>query len=168
MNEPRPIPLWARVGAGFVLSLSVIAAIGTAWVYVRKGVVPNWSWYDCFLFAWSAWSILPLFLAVAVKGTVSWGKPSSSEMPMGRYKTFASNACSIAFMIIFHHYEPIAADLFAGLIAVVIVCVALQIYFMPIKSKLENIARTKARHGFPVDQPHKIDQILKSGYFRIP
>lgn len=139
-------------------------------MYVRKGIFPNWSWYDCdcLLFAWSACSIFPLFLAVAVKGTVFWGKPSPSETPMGRYKTYASNACSIALFIILHHYEPIAADLFAVLIAVVLVCVALQIYFMPIKSKLESIARTKARHGFPMDQPHKIDQIVQSGYFRIP
>ncbi len=42
------------------------------------------------------------------------------------------------------------------------------IYFMPLKAKLDIIAKLKVRHGIPLDQPHKADMILKSGYFRIP
>jgi hypothetical protein len=38
---------------------------------------------------------------------------------------------------------------------------------MPLKRKYKNIAKYKARHGIPIDQPHKADDILKSGFFRI-
>jgi hypothetical protein len=39
---------------------------------------------------------------------------------------------------------------------------------MPTKKKQESIAKFKARHGIPLDEPHKADKILKTGYFRIP
>ncbi len=79
-----------------------------------------------------------------------------------------SCAYPVAVFLVFHHYEPIATDVFAVLCAVIMVFVGFQIYFMPVESKLASIAKTKARHGFPVDQPHRIDSVLKSGYFRIP
>ena len=66
-----------------------------------------------------------------------------------------------------HHYQPIAADLFGILFALIFVCLGLQMYFMPIEKKRENIARFKARHGIPLDEPHKADAILKTGFFRI-
>jgi hypothetical protein len=69
--------------------------------------------------------------------------------------------------LVAHHYQPIAADLFGILFALIFVCLGLQIYFMPIKKKQESIAKFKARHGIPVDEPHKADDILKTGYFRI-
>jgi hypothetical protein len=57
---------------------------------------------------------------------------------------------------------------FGILLAVIFVCLALQIYFMPIKSKLEYIAKFKSRHGISPGEPHKSDEILKEGYFGSP
>lgn len=74
----------------------------------------------------------------------------------------------IALFVVGYHYQPIATVLFAILFAVIALCLGLRIYFMSINDKLEGIAKAKARHGIPLDQPHHIDRILKSGYHRIP
>jgi hypothetical protein len=87
---------------------------------------------------------------------------------MAKYKIYLNYLCLVAIFVVSYRYEPIAAILFAILLAFILLCFWLHIYFMPVKAKLEEIAKTKARHGFPLDQPHKIDKILKSGYFRIP
>ena len=168
MNNSKPVAMWARVAAGLVVGLGVAAGLGMAWTYWRDGGLPNWPWYEWIIFACSGLMIFPLFLSVAWKGDTWWGKAPSNEQQMSKFKTYWSYAYPVALFLVGHHYEPVASDLFAILFALIMVCVGLQIYFMPIKSKLESIAKTKARHGFPVDQPHKIDKILKSGYFRIP
>jgi uncharacterized membrane protein len=74
----------------------------------------------------------------------------------------------VILFLVGHHYQPLATDLFGILFVLILVCLGLQIYFMPIKKKQENIAKFKARHGIPLDEPHKADKILKTGYFRIP
>jgi hypothetical protein len=73
-----------------------------------------------------------------------------------------------SFFVAGYRYRPIATVGFAILLALVGLYLGLQIYFMPVKAKLENIAKFKARHGIPLDQPHKVDRILKAGYFRVP
>jgi len=83
------------------------------------------------------------------------------------YKTHLNLVFLVALFIVGYHYQPIATLLFAIFFAVISIFTVLQIYFMPVKAKLEAIAKTKARHGIPLDQPHKIDKILQSGYFRI-
>jgi hypothetical protein len=87
---------------------------------------------------------------------------------MSKYKTYLSYVYPVALFFVGYHYEPIATVFFAILFAFIMLCVGVRIYFMPTKAKLEVIAKTKARHGIPSDQPHNIDRILKSGYFRIP
>ncbi len=74
----------------------------------------------------------------------------------------------VVSIVVGHHFQPIATDLFVILFAVLFIGFCLQIYFMPVKRKLENIARLKVRHGIPLDQPHNVDRILKEGFFKIP
>jgi len=87
---------------------------------------------------------------------------------MSKYKPYLGSLYLIALFFVGYHYQPIATVVFAILFGVVMLCLGLQIYFMPVKTKLDNIAKLKARHGIPLDQPHKVDRILKSGYFRVP
>ena len=56
----------------------------------------------------------------------------------------------------------------ATLLALIIVYAGLSIYFASVKTKLENIAEFKARHGIPSGSPHKVDEILKEGFFLAP
>ncbi len=73
----------------------------------------------------------------------------------------------LAMVVAGHFLEPTATDVFAAVFALILVWLGLQIYFMPLKRKYELIAKYKARHGIPIDQPHKADDILKRGFFRI-
>jgi len=86
---------------------------------------------------------------------------------MTKSKIILQFLSTVILFLVAHHYQPLAADLFGILFALIFVCLGLQIYFMPIKKKRENIARFKARHGIPLDEPHKADEILKTGFFRI-
>jgi hypothetical protein len=85
-----------------------------------------------------------------------------------KLKPYLSYLYLVVFFFVGYHYQPIATVGFAILFALILIFLGLQIYFMPVKAKLESIAKLKARHGIPLDQPHKIDMILKSGYFRVP
>jgi hypothetical protein len=85
-----------------------------------------------------------------------------------KLKPYLSYLYLVVFFIVGYHYQPIATVGFAILFALILIFLGLQIYFMPVKAKLESIAKLKARHGIPLDQPHKVDMILKSGYFRVP
>jgi hypothetical protein len=86
---------------------------------------------------------------------------------MPRFKTVL-NLLGIGLFLVSAYFEPMSAILFGILFALIFVCLALQIYFMPIRLKLEHIAKYKARHGIRQGEPHKSDEILKEGYFRIP
>jgi hypothetical protein len=86
---------------------------------------------------------------------------------MTKSKIILQFLSTVILFLVAHHYQPFAADLFGILFALIFVCLGLQIYFMPIKKKQENIARFKARHSIPLDEPHKADEILKTGCFRI-
>jgi len=90
------------------------------------------------------------------------------EIVLGRYKPYLGCLYLLVFFLVGYHYQPIATVGFAIFLAFVALYTGLQIYFMPVKAKLESIAKLKARHGIPLDQPHKVDMILKSGYFRSP
>jgi hypothetical protein len=86
---------------------------------------------------------------------------------MPRYKTVL-NLLGVGLFLATMYFEPMSAIVFGILFAVIFVCLALQIYFMPIKSKLEHIAKFKLRHGIPPGEPNKADEILKEGFFRLP
>lgn len=86
---------------------------------------------------------------------------------MSKYKSYFSLVYFLAIMIVGHYLDPIATDVFGAVSALILVGLGLQFYFMPLKRKYKNIAKYKARHGIPIDQPHKADDILKSGFFRI-
>jgi hypothetical protein len=83
-----------------------------------------------------------------------------------KYKTGLSLACQLALFLVWHHHDPIGADVLGILFVTIFVGLALRIYFASIKSKRESITKYKTRHGIPLDMPHKIDDILKEGFFR--
>jgi len=85
---------------------------------------------------------------------------------MIKYKTFLSLSCQLALFLVWHYFDPIGADFLGIFFVIIFLGLALRIYFAPIKSKQESIAKYKARHGIPLDQPHKVDEILKEGFFR--
>jgi hypothetical protein len=87
---------------------------------------------------------------------------------IGKFKPYLSALYLAVLLLVGYHYQPIATVGFIILFALVLLYVGLQVYFMPVKAKLKSIAKVKARHGIPLDQPHKVDMILKSGYFRVP
>jgi hypothetical protein len=73
MSEPKPVAMWARIAAGFIVGISVIGGVGTGWVHWRDRTPPNVPWYELVILAYSAWTIVPLFLSVALTGSGSWG-----------------------------------------------------------------------------------------------
>jgi uncharacterized protein YoxC len=62
---------------------------------------------------------------------------------MAKFKIYLSYLFLVATFVVSYRCEPIAAMLFAVLLAFILLCFWLHIYFMPIKAKLENIAKTK-------------------------
>jgi len=70
MSESKPVAMWARVGAGLVVSLGAVAILGIAWIYWRERATPNRPWKEWAIVAWSAWLVVPVLFAVAVKGRV--------------------------------------------------------------------------------------------------
>jgi hypothetical protein len=89
---------------------------------------------------------------------------------MIKYKLLLQLSWPLAVFLVWHHYDPIGADVLGillGVLVVFFVGFAFKIYFMPIKSKQKNIAKYKAKHGIPWDRPHKVDAILKEGFFRL-
>ena len=84
-----------------------------------------------------------------------------------KYRTLLNSLLLVGAFLITHRYNPVVADLFAVFLVVIFLYTGLHIYFMPVQSKLKAIAKYKKRHGLPLDQPHKADEILKEGYFRV-
>jgi hypothetical protein len=85
---------------------------------------------------------------------------SRAEQNMTKSKIILQLLFPVTLFIVAHHYQPLATDLFGILFALIFVCLGLQIYFMPIRKKQENIAKFKTRHGIPLDEPHEADKIL--------
>jgi len=85
---------------------------------------------------------------------------------MNKCKMLLGIACQIALFLVWHRYDPIGADVLGVVLAVIAVGSVLHIYFAPINSKRKSIAKFKARHNVPLDHPHKVDEILKEGFFR--
>jgi hypothetical protein len=85
---------------------------------------------------------------------------------MNKYKMFLGLVCQFALFLVWHHYDPLGADVMGVLLAITIIGIVLRIYFAPINSKRKSIAKFKAKHNIPLDQPHKVDGILKEGFFR--
>jgi hypothetical protein len=67
---------------------------------------------------------------------------------MARYKTVLK-ILAVGLFLATAYFEPMSAIVFGILFAVIFACLALRIYFMPIKSKLDYIAKFKSRHGIP-------------------
>ena len=85
---------------------------------------------------------------------------------MMKYKTYLSLSCQLAVFLVWHHYDPIGADVLGTLLVIIFLGLALRMYFASIKSKRESIAKFKTRHGIPLGEPHKVDEMLKKGFFR--
>jgi hypothetical protein len=85
---------------------------------------------------------------------------------MKKHKMLLSLACHLALFLVWHHYDPIGADVLGVVLAIILVGMVFHVYFAPIKSKRKSIAKFKAKHNIPLDQPHKVDEILKEGFFR--
>jgi len=85
---------------------------------------------------------------------------------MNKYNMFLGLVCQIALFIVWHHYDPIGADVLGVVLAAIVAGIVLRVYFLPIKSKRKSIAKFKAKHNIPLDQPHKVDEILKEGFFK--
>ena len=85
---------------------------------------------------------------------------------MIKYKTYLSLFCQLAVFLVWHRYDPIGADVLGVLLVIIVLGLALRIYFASTKSKRESIAKFKTRHGIPLDEPHKVDEMLKKVFFR--
>jgi len=167
MDEFKPIALWARVASGLIVGIAAMALVGLAWMVWHDGKPPRGPWPEWVIGVISGWVVVPLFLSVALKGDVSWGKPPSREPRFGKLKTRLGGVYLVVLLFVGFRYEPLATEILAILLGALMVGVGLHIYFMPIKAKLAAIAKIKARYGIPSDQPHRVDETLKSGFFRI-
>ncbi len=85
---------------------------------------------------------------------------------MRNYRALLNLLWRAGLFLIGHHYYPLQADLFAVTLAVIFVCLGLQIYFKPVKGKREAIERYKKRHGIPLECPHDVDRMLEEGFFK--
>ena len=174
MDDSKPIALWARIAAGLIVGLIATELVGTAWSYWQHRVSPDSPWYPWFILGYSAWTVGPAFWSAAFKGRVSHDDTILTRPKTARYekylkyKNYADYACTAALFILGCYYQPTATLLFVMFLACLMIWTGLQVYFMPLKTKLAYLAKAKARHGIPADQPHPKDKILKSGFYRIP
>jgi len=162
MSESKPIAMWVRIAARTALGLCVIPVAGVARIYWREGVITNGPWMDWFITAWVA---LPLLLGVAFQGRTYWRQPHSPALK--RCKSVFVSLYAMGFFALLYRHNSLEAYALATLLGLILVYAGLSIYFASVKAKRENIAKFKARHGIPLDQPHKVDETLKEGFFRI-
>jgi hypothetical protein len=162
MSQSKPIAKWLRIAARIALGLCVIPVVGVARIYWRDGVITNGLWMEWFI---SAWVAFPLLLGVAIQGRTYWRQPDSPALRKCK-SVFGILYAVGLFALVYRHNSP-EAYVLAILFTLVLVYAGLSIYFASVKTKLEDIAKFKARHGIPLDQPHKVDEILKEGFFRI-
>jgi hypothetical protein len=162
MSESKPITKWLRIAARITLALCVIPVVGVARIYWRDGVITNGPWMEWFITAWVAF---PLLWGFAIKGHAYWRQPDSPALR--KYKSAFDILYAVGFFALLYRHNSLEAYVLATLLALVFVYAGLSIYFASVKTKLEDIATFKARHGIPLDQPHNVDKILKEGFFRI-
>jgi hypothetical protein len=162
MSESKPIAMWVRVAARIALGLCVIPVAGVAGVYWREGVVTKGPWMEGFITAWVA---VPLLLGIAFPGRTFWREPRSAALKA--CKRVFGILCTVGFFALLYRHNSLEAYGLATLLALILVYAGLSIYFAPVRSKQEDIAKFKARHGIPLEQPHRVDEILKEGFFRI-
>ena len=82
------------------------------------------------------------------------------------YRVYRGLFLELAVFLVWHHFQPIYADIFGILMIIIGVVTALQIYFESVAIKRASIAKFKARNGIPLDQPHQVDRVLQMGYFK--
>jgi hypothetical protein len=162
MSESKAIAMWVRMAARIVFCLCAIPVVGVARIYWRDGVITNGPWMDWFITAWVAF---PLLLGVAFQGRTNWRQPYSAAL--SKLKGVFGLLYAVGFFALLYRHNSLEAYVLATLLAVVFVYAGLSIYFAPVKTKMDDIARFKARHGIPLEQPHKVDETLKEGFFRI-
>ena len=162
MSESKPIAMWVRIAARIALGLCMIPVIGVAGIYWRDGVITNGPWMEGFITAWVAF---PLLLGVAFLGRVYWRQPRSPALR--KFKSVFDILYALGFFGLLYRHNSLEAYILGCLLALVLIYVVLSIYFASVRSKQKDIAKFKARHGIPVDQPHKVDEILMEGFFRI-
>jgi len=162
MSESKPVAMWVRIAARIALGLCVIPVVGAAQIYWREGVLTNGPWMEWFITAWVA---VPLLLGVAFQGRAYWRQPKSPVLR--RYKSVFDILYAVGFFALLYCHNSLEAYVLAILLTLVIVYAGLSIYFASVKTKQEDIAKFKARHGIPLEQPHRVDEILKEGFFRI-
>jgi hypothetical protein len=100
-----------------------------------------------------------------VQGRISWREPHSPTLR--NCKRVFDVLYAVGFLVLLYRHNALELHLLASLLALVAVYTGLSIYFASVKSKRELIARMKATRGISFDQPHKVDDILKEGFFRI-
>jgi hypothetical protein len=162
MSESKRIAMWVRIAARIALGLCVIPVVGVALIYWREGVITNGAWMEGFITAWGAF---PLLLGVAFQGRIYWRRPQSAALR--KCKGVFDFLYVVGFFGLLYRHNSLEAYAIATLLALVLVYAVLSIYFASVKTKLETIAKFKARHGIPLEQPHKIDETLREGFFRI-
>jgi hypothetical protein len=162
MSESKPIAMWVRIAARIALGLCVIPIVGVARIYWSAGAITNGPWMEWFITAWVGF---PLLLGVAFQGRTYWRQPHSPALR--KCKSVFGMLYAVGFFALLYRHNSPEAYVLATLLALVFVYAGLSIYFASVKTKLEDIAKFKARHGIPFDQPHKVDEILKEGFFRI-
>jgi energy-coupling factor transporter transmembrane protein EcfT len=162
MSESKPIAMWMRIAATIALGLCVIPVVGVARIYWHDGVITNGPWMEGFITAWVA---VPLLLGVAFPGRTFWREPQSAALKA--CKRVFGILYTVGFFALLFRHNSLEAYALAILLALVLVYAVLSIYFASVRSKQDDIAKFKARHGIPLDQPHRVDEILKEGFFRI-
>jgi hypothetical protein len=162
MSESKPVAMWVRIAARIALGLCVIPVVGVALVYWREGVITNGPWMEGFITAWVAF---PLVLGVAFQGWTFWRQPQSPALKI--CKGVFDILYTVGFFALLYRHNSLEAYALATLLGLVLVYAVLSIYFASVRSKQEDIAKFKARHAIPLNQPHPVDEILKEGFFRI-
>jgi hypothetical protein len=162
MSGSKPVAIWVRIAARIALCLCAIPVVGVALIYWRQGVLTNGPWMEGFITAWGA---LPLLLGLAFQGRIYWRQPQSPELK--KFKSVFGILYAVGFCALLYRHDSLEAYVLATLLALVFVYAVLSIYFASVKTKRENIAKFKARHGIPSESPHKVDETLKEGFFRV-
>jgi hypothetical protein len=78
-----------------------------------------------------------------------------------KWKELASGLCLMLLLVVAHHFEPEATDVFVVVCLVILAWHVIDWKFMSRERRAALVAGFKKRHGIPQDQPHKVDSILR-------